>query len=355
MISEDIRLKLGIAENYSDVPSEYRPYLLSRDMEIIERYSKALARPSSQPPKKCSMCGGSMRKNRVCDICFAWERLFNAWYRNDPVGKRLYNLINDSSYKEQITESTFTDCVEAGEEARLYGSYEGLSDWGWTAYDVAHLFPKKPSTGTRVGMHTKNNLLIAPSFINRKMGNHIFSEDVGEAVDTTGKRRILKNKWGVVSKKFKFIEQFKKIHWFKEKRTLEKGNSLYSPNLLLQKQAERFGLSLDKSWAIEDKWVRLLMHCLDSSDIEMESLSGFHKALVGFGTEYPSKLQFYLKGLDEDDYRQWCIARGYNPNDEFVLKAVEWFIHWQADDEERGIFEGYNQYKDRESIHLQYD
>jgi hypothetical protein len=79
------------------------------------------------------------------------------------------------------------------------------------------------------------------------------------------------------------------------------------------------------------------MHCLDSKQVEMESLSGFHKALVGFGTEYPSKLQFYLKGLDEEFYRRWCIARGYNPKDEVVLKAVEWFIHWQAHNEWHGI------------------
>jgi hypothetical protein len=347
MISDDISVKLGIAENRSDVPSEYIPYLLARDREIAERYFKALARPSSRNAKKCSKCDKSTRKERVCDICFAWERLFNAWYRNDPVGKRLYNLINDSSYKEQITESTFADCVEIGEEARLYGSYVGLSDWGLTTYDVAHLFPKRPSSGTKLGMHTRNNLLIVPSFINRKMGNYIFSEDVGETVDIAGKRRVLRNKWGVVSKKFKFIEQFKKINWFKDRRSLEKGNSLYSPDLLLERQAERFGLSLDKSWAMEDKWLRLLMHCLDSSEIEMESLSGFHKALVGFGFEYPDRVHFYLKGLNEDDYKQWCIVRGYNPNDEFVLKAVEWFIHWQADDE-MSIFEGYNQYKDRE-------
>lgn len=348
MISEDIKLKLGIAENYSDVPSEYLPYILFRDSEIVERYLKSLERPSSRNAQKCLRCGKSTRKERVCDICFAWEKLFNQWYKNDPVGKRLYNLINDSSYKEQITESTFGDCVEIGEEVRLYGGYEGLSDYGITSYDVAHLFPKKPSNGTKVGVHTRGNLLIVPSYINRKMGNHIFSEDVGEAVDISGKRRMLNNKWGVVGKKFKFIEQFKKIHWFKEKRSLEQRNSIYSPSLLLDKQAERFGLSLNKSWAMEDKWIRLLMHCLDSSEIEIESLSGFHTALVGFGFEYQDKAQFYLKGLDEEFYRRWCIERDYNPKDEIVLKAVEWFIHWQAAQERLCEFAGYNQNKDEE-------
>jgi hypothetical protein len=336
MISDDISVKLGIAENRSDVPSEYIPYLLARDREIAERYFKALARPSSRNAKKCSKCDKSTRKERVCDICFAWERLFNAWYRNDPVGKRIYNLVNNSLYKEQVTAKTFSDYVELGEIVRFYGNY-GLADDNAETYDIAHLYPKKPRSGKFVGMHTRNNLVIVPSSINRRMGNYIFSEDIGESVCIEGKRRIIKNRWKIVSKRFNFIEEFKKLDWFEDKRSLEQPNTKYSPRRLLNEQAERFGVALSDSLSEEDRWARLLMHCLDSEQVEMESLSGFHKALVGFGTEYPSKLHYYLKGMDENDYRQWCIARQYNPKDEVVLKAVEWFIHWQAHNEWYGI------------------
>lgn len=347
-INDDTRLILGLAQDYDEIPEQHRHYLFERDKRIAEQHSKAILRPKAQTVRKCSRCSKSTRKKRVCDVCYAWQGVFAKWYRNDPVGKRIYNLVNNTSYKEQITEDTFTDYVELGEMVRLYGCH-GLTGDNAETYDIAHLYPKKPNKGNRVGMHTKDNLVIVPSSINRRMGNHIFSEDIGKSVCIEGKRRIIKNRWKVISKRFNFIEEFKKLDWFEEKRSLEQPNTEYSPRRLLKEQAERFGVALSDSLAEQDKWVRLLMHCLDSEQVEIESLAGFHKALVGFGTEYPSKLHYYLKGLDEEFYKRWCVARGYNPEDELVLKAVEWFIHWQAEKEEKGIWESYQHYKHRES------
>jgi ribosomal protein L32 len=347
-LNDDTRLILGLAQDYDEIPEQHRHYLFERDKRIVEQHSKAILRPKTQTVRKCSKCGKSTRKRRVCDVCFAWEGVFAEWYRNDPVGKRIYNLVNDSLYKEQITKETFSDYVELGEMVRLYSNY-GLPDDNAKTYDIAHLYPKKPRRGKVVGMHTRNNLVIVPSHINRRMGNYIFSENIGESVCIEGKRRILNNQWGVISKRFNFIEEFKKLDWFKEERSLEQSNTEHSPRRLLNEQAERFGVTLSGSLPEEDKWVRLLMHCLDSEQVEIESISGFHKALVGFGTEYLSKSHYYLKGLDERFYRRWCIARGYNPEDELVLKAVEWFIHWQAEKEEKGIWESYQHYKHRES------
>jgi hypothetical protein len=345
MIRDDTKLMLGLTQDYDEMPEQHRHHLFERDKRIAERYSEAILRQKTQTVRKCSRCSKSTRKRKTCDVCFAWETVFTQWYRKDPVGKRIYNLINNSSYKEQITEETFLDYVELGEMVRLYSNYGLAND----RYDIAHLYPKKPRSEKVVGMHTRNNLVIVPSHINRRMGNHVFSENIGESVCIKGKRRILNNQWGLISKRFNFMEEFKKLDWFEEKRSLEQPNTEHSPRRLLNEQAERFGVALSDSLAEEDKWVRLLMHCLDSEQVEIESISGFHKALVGFGTEYPIKSHYYLKGLDEAYFNQWCMARGYNPNDELVLKAVEWFIHWQAEKEENGIWESYQHYKHRES------
>jgi len=345
-VDDKYKVTLGLELSYENYSEQEAGFLLQRDDEILARYKYALQRTKLPNPTSCSSCGKSSRNKKYCDVCYAWRKTFIAWYRKDPIGNGLYKLIYDTLYIGQVTNTTFKDYVEMAEEARKYRAYEPeFKSANYVEnYDIAHLFPKSPKNISRIGLHTRNNLILIPSFINRRMGNYVFSDEIGESLLTEGKRRILKNKWLVISKKFKFIEQFKKIHWFKEKRQLDNKNQVYSPERLMAQNYERFSIELLESHSFEDKWTRLLMHCLKSEDIEMESPSGLHSSLIGFGTEYPTRIEFYLKGMDEEYFEKWCKERNYNPKDDDVLNAIEWFIHWRAVDEE-GSWVTYETYK----------
>lgn len=131
--------------------------------------------------KRCSKCKECFRtsgKGKICSPCKVENRFFNS-----SAGRWLMQTIIRGGYWSVLEYTTQDDLIELFNIHKRCGSYRGwrynADNKKWSAInelDIAHLYPVK---GDNIGILHPDNIAIAPSKLNKIMGNTVFNVGIG--------------------------------------------------------------------------------------------------------------------------------------------------------------------------------